>query len=179
LYHNFIYLTAIYFGEIGNKDKLKENLEVLVKKYPKAELAKNAEDILNIINSKKFEKEIYILENDSVHTYAVIYPKDKTDVNKLKFKFIKLNADSYTQSDFIIDIQNFDNENDIMTIKPFKNSSEAMLYFQSVIAKNVLEEIQKFEPFHFVISSGNLKTFLKNKEIAKYQVFFDKIYFPN
>ncbi|MFN8255328.1 MAG: tetratricopeptide repeat protein [Bacteroidales bacterium] len=176
---NFIYLTAMSFGEIGNKDKLKEYLEILVNKYPKAELAKNAEGTLNIINSKKFEKEIYILENDSIHTYAVIYPKDKIDVNKLKFKFIKLNADSYTQSDFIIDIQNLDNENDIMTIRSFKNSTEAMLYFQTVITKNLFEDIQKYKPIHFVISSGNLKTFLKNKEIAKYQVFFNKNYFPN
>jgi len=175
----FLYLKALSFGETGNKLKLKENLELLIKEYPKSEQAKAAAPTLDLIINKKFEKEPYSLNRDTLHFYFLLFPKDRFDVNKLKFKFIKLNAESFTQTDFTVSIQSFDDDSDFILIHPFKNSIDAMNYFKTVITKNLLEDIQKNKPVHFIISAGNYSTFIKNKEIEKYTKFFDANYLVN
>jgi len=176
---SFIYLKAMSFGEIGDKTKLKENLELLVEKFPESEPAKSAAAILEVMNSKKFEEEIYTVQKDSIHQYVLIYPKIKVDVNKLKFKFLSLNVDKYTQSDLQVSIQTLDSERDMLIVQSFKNAQEAIIYYQSVIINNVLQDVQKFTLLHFVISAGNYQNYIKNKQDAKYMKFFDKNYLIN
>ncbi len=176
---NFIYLKAMSFGENGDKSKLKENLELLVSKFPQSEPAKTAVATLEVMNSKKFEEEIYTFQKDSLHYYVLVFPKNQIDTNKLKFKYIALNAEKYTQSDLNVSIQNLDSGRDMIIVQSFKNSKEAIIYYQSVIVNNVLQDIQKFSPLHFVISIGNYQNYIKNKQDLKYMKFFDKYYLTN
>ena len=179
LQSNFIYLKAISYGENGNKAKLKENLQLIVTKYPQSESYQSATSTLEVMNSKKFEEDIYKLNKDTVHYYVLVYPKNKIDINKLKFNFISLNADKYTQDDLKISIQALDTERDIILIQSFKNANSAIKYYQSVLSNNVMENIQKINPVHFVISAGNYENYLKNKQDLKYLNFFDKNYLIN
>jgi len=176
---NFLYLKALSYGGNGNKTKLKENLELLVAKFPESEPALIAIGTLDVLNSKKLDEEIYSIQNDSLHYYLLVFPKNKIDVNKLKFKYIKLNAEQYTQDDLNISVQTLDSERDFIFVQAFKNANSAITYFQSVIINNVLEDVHKITPTHFVISKANYEIYIKNKQDIKYMNFFDKNYLLN
>lgn len=171
----FIYLTAMAYGSMGNKQEMKNNLELLVLQFPEEEVALAAKETLAAMDTKKYEEELYKDTKDSPHFYALIIPKGKTDLNKLKFKFISLNAEHFTQEDLDISIQELDEAREMITIKSFNGLNKAMEYYQLVILNSVLSDVKKFVPTHFVISDINFETFVKNKDEAKYLKFFRKI----
>jgi hypothetical protein len=62
-------------------------------------------------------------------------------------------------------------------VKPFKNRNMANNYYESVrIAGDVLSDFEDDSYRDFIISADNLKTFLEDKNVLKYQKFFDNNY---
>ena len=175
----FIYLTALAYGGMGNKTELKNNLELVILKFPEANVADNAKATLDVMNAKKYEENLYSANKEITHFYVLIFPKGKTDVNKLKFKYISLNVEHYTQEDLQVSIQSLDPQRDMIVVQSFKNAEEANEYFQLVIINAVLKEIRHLVPSHFVISEDNYQNFLKNKDEAKYLKFFNENYLLN
>jgi len=176
---NFIYLAAVAYGEMGNKAELRNNLELVLLKYPNTEVSSVAKGTLEVMDAKKYEEEIYSMNNDATHYYVLVFPKGKTDINKLKFKYISLNVEHFTQEDLQISVQSLDPERDMIVVEKFKNAGKANEYFQLVIINAVLNEIRHLVPNHFVISANNLQNFLKNKEEGKYLKFFNENYLIN
>lgn len=176
LMHNFIYLKAMAYGEMGNKEELKKNLQLLVASYPREEVSERARQMLDILEGRKFEEQIYASTKDSVHYFIFIYPKDKIDINKLRFKFISLNAKDYTQSDLKILVQTIAPQRDMLMVREFKNSSAAMEYLIKVENQELLKEFSILNPKSFIISSANYQVYLKNRDDEKYKNFFDAEY---
>jgi tetratricopeptide (TPR) repeat protein len=176
---NFVYLTAVSYGEMGNKTALKNNLELLVLNYPEAEVSKTAKATLEAMETKKYEKELYTFNAEMTHFYILVFPHGKTDLNKLKFKYKALNLEHYTQEDLQVEVEPLDPARDILVVKQFKNAEKAKEYFQLTIINAVLNDIRNLVPSHFVISTDNFETFLKNKDEGKYLKFFNENYLVN
>jgi tetratricopeptide (TPR) repeat protein len=175
----FIFLKAVAYGETGNKPMLKENLESVIQKYPNEEVATRARAMLDIMAGRKFEEKLYVSSKDSIHYYVLVYPKDKIDLNKLKFKFVSFNAKFFTQEDYQVIVQSLDNSRDNLLVQSFKNSKLATVYFQKIISEGLLKEYATFAPNHFVISSNNYQVYLRSKDDEKYLKFFDEEYLKN
>ncbi len=176
---NFIYLTAVSYGEIGNKTELKNNLELLVLKYPDAEVSETARETLKAMDAKKYEADLYTLESETPHYYVLIFPHGKTDLNKLQFKYKSLNLEHYTQEDLQVEVVSLDTARDMLVVRSFKNAEKAKEYYQLIIINAVLNDIRHLVPNHFVISAGNYGNFLKNKDESKYVKFFNENYLLN
>jgi len=176
---NYMYLSAVSYGELGNKPELKSRLEMLVLKYPNAAPTETARATLAAMEAKKYEEKIYNVENDSLHYYVLIFPHEKTDVNKLKFKYLSLNAEHFTQEDLQVSVQSLDPQRDMIVVKSFKNAKKAMEYYQLTILNKLLDDIKRLVPSHFVISNGNFSNFIKNKQEEKYLTFFNQNYLQN
>jgi tetratricopeptide (TPR) repeat protein len=172
----FIFLKAIVLGESGSKDEMKKNLEFLVLKFPEHDVAQAAAPMLEILNGKKLEQEIYFTSPDSMHFFSVVFPKEKMDKNKLRFKFIAFNAREYTQEDLNISIQELDISRDLLIIRAFKNSKSAFAYYLKVKESGLMQEFSALSPVDFIISSSNFQTYLKNRDSFKYLRFFEENY---
>jgi tetratricopeptide (TPR) repeat protein len=175
----FIFLKAMAYGESGNKPMLKENLEIILQKFPNEDVAERAKSMIDIMAGRKFEEKLYLPSNDSIHYFVLVYPKDKIDLNKLRFKFIAFNAKQYTQEDLKVVVQSLDLTKDMLLVQSFKNSSFALSYYQKVITEGVLQEYSILAPVNFVISTNNYQVYLKNNNTDKYLEFFNSQYLKN
>ena len=101
------------------------------------------------------------------------------DINKLKFKFISLNATEYTQDDLKIFVPNLDENSDILIVEKFSNSKLALAYYEKVITGGILKEFSQLAPVSIIISSTNYQIFLKNQELRIYLRFFEEEYLKN
>lgn len=173
---NFHFIKAFSFGELGNKAKLKEELELLVLKYPNAEISSNAKKILQLIESGKYDDKLYAYEPDSLHFYVIVVPDKKVDFNKLKFSYQSFNVDNYNQLDLKAYQIELDTERTMIVIQQFKNSGDAQLYYLELLNKKVLEEYSLIPFKHFLISSGNYTKYLKDQNTDKYFKFYNESY---
>jgi len=169
-------LSALSFGELGNKEKLKEGLEILVKKYPDDVLSENAKEILKLIESGKLEEKLYSPEPEALHYYIIVAPANKMDFNKLKFDYLSFNLDNYDDKNLQISQVKLDDKQDMLVIQKFKNAKEAMQYYKDILQNRVLTAYNLIPHSHFVISEGNYKKFLKDQNTEKYLKFFQGNY---
>lgn len=174
---NFLFLKAMAYAETGKKSDFKTSLQELVYKYPDKAVTERAKGMLEVLDSRKFEEQTFLPSNDSIHYYVLIYPKEKVDINKLKFKFISLNATEYTQDDLKIIVLNLDENSDILIVEKFSNSKLALAYYEKVITGGILKEFSQLAPVNIIISSTNYQIFLKNRNLNLYLKFFEEQYF--
>ncbi|MEN8118761.1 MAG: tetratricopeptide repeat protein [Bacteroidota bacterium] len=173
---NFQFIKALSYGELGNKSKLKEELELLVLEHPNAEISANAKKILLLIDSGKYNEKLYTFEPDSLHYYVIVAPNNKVDFNKLKFSYLSFNVDNYNQLDLKAFQIELDMERTMIVIQQFENSNDAKLYYQQLINKKVLGEYSSVPFKHFIISNNNYKKYIKDQSTEKYLTFFDENY---
>ncbi len=173
---NFQFLKALSYGELGNTAKLKEELELLVLTYPKAEISDNAKKILQLIETGKFNEKLYTYSPDSVHYYVILVPNKKVDFNRLKFSFQSFNVDNYNQINLNTLKVELDANRTMIIIMQFKNSADAQLYYLEVLNKKVLAEYSTVPYKHFIISHGNYLKYQKDMNTEKYLKFYSKNY---
>ncbi len=172
----FLFLKALSFGETGNKTKLKDGLNFLVQKYPDSEITKNAKEILQIIESGKFEEKLYDYQAETRHYYVIVLPKDKIDFNKLKFDYLSFNLDNFDNQNLNVSQIKLDDKRDMIVIQAFKNASSALNYYQAVKKNGVLNAYRLIPYKHFVISESNYKKYLKDMNTEKYMKFYQQNY---
>ncbi|MCF6240667.1 MAG: tetratricopeptide repeat protein [Bacteroidales bacterium] len=172
----FLYLNALSYGEIGNKEKLKKELKVLVQKYPTAEITANAKEILQIIESGKYEENLYVYEPEIKHYYVLVVAKNKVDFNKLKFDYLSFNLDNYDNLNLNVAQIKLDDERDMIVIQTFKNAEAAGNYYAELISKRVLSAYRLIPYNHFIISENNYKKYLKDQNTEKYLKFYMQNY---
>ncbi len=175
---NFIYVKAIAHAGEGNHKELRKNLDILIGEYPETEVAKSAKGIIDVLNTGKFKKDLYQFKRDTIHYYVLIFKKENVDKNRLSFNFKSFNLDKYTQSDFQVDIIEFNNEKDMLIVKDFKNGSQAEKYYNQINYSDVLKDFKKHISSHFVITPNNYQEFLKNKLEDKYLKFYKQYSLP-
>ena len=173
---NFQFLKALSYGESGDKIKLKEELEFLVLKYPKTDISNNAKKILKLIDSGRYNENLYTFEPESAHYYVILVPNKKVDFNKLKFSFQSFNADNYNQQNLNALRIELDTSRTMIVIMQLKSSADAQLYYLEVLNKKVLEPYSLIPYKHFIISNGNYLKYQKDLNTEKYLKFFNKNY---
>ena len=173
---NFMFVKARAYGEMGNKTKLKENLNALVLKYPNTEIAKNAQEILAIMKSGKLDKKLYTFQAQVPHYLLIIAPAKKMDFNRLKFDFLSFNLDNFDDKNLQVSTVKLDEERNMIVIQTFKNVDDIMKYNETLRQKNVLAAYKLIPHTNLIISKANYEKFLKDQNTQKYLAFYRENY---
>ncbi|MBN2891795.1 MAG: tetratricopeptide repeat protein [Bacteroidales bacterium] len=172
-YPNFLFLKAKAFGNTGRQDSMVFYFKEIVKHFPKSDIGILSKEILTLIESGKYDYDIYKIAPLEEHYFVVII--DKTQ-NTTEFKFkLKLKVEQFTNTKaFEIEDENFSSKKSLIKIKTFDNQKEVESFYKSVIDSDAFENIDKSHVYF--ISKTNYDLFIKDKMLDKYDSFFKKNY---
>ncbi|PKP10697.1 MAG: hypothetical protein CVU09_05645 [Bacteroidetes bacterium HGW-Bacteroidetes-4] len=120
---------------------------------------------------------IYKVDLSQPHYYMVVVANQKVSANLVQFRVQNFNIDYYDFLNFEVENQLLSADYSLVMVKLFKNRNMANNYYESVrIAGDVLSDFDDDSYRDFIISTDNLKTFLEDKNVLKYQKFFDNNY---
>jgi hypothetical protein len=171
-YPNFVFIKAKSYGSLGYRDSLTFYLNIIVKKYPKTDLANLSTEILKLVQSGKYDYDIYKRNPIEEHLYITFIPK-KYNTTELKFK-LKQKAEEFSnEKKYEIKDQDFDNKYTLITISTFVNEPEAEQFYKTVENSEVYSDVKE-EFYFFYISKTNYTLLMKNKAIDTYNFYFKK-----
>ena len=189
----FDYLRALSLGKIEVADSMIVSLRKISQDYPASPISDLAKEVLASISPQSGQpgkppadtsvmliaaESIYKLDPAAVHFYVIIVNNEKSDVNALKIKISDFNSKYHDLENLEINSLLFDNNLEMITISNFDNSAKAMNYLSSIReSKYVFTKLETAGDYKdFVISVTNYPVLYKNKDIDKYQKFFEKNY---
>lgn len=182
----FKLLRALSIGQTQGQEKLKTELDTLIKTYPKHEVSVYAKEIIDYIYTKSPEilnadiaaeaEEIYSFDALEVH-YLIVSAGKKVDINQLNFNLINYNLDNYDNLNLGILKSESSNVN-LLVVQSFGNLEKARRYYESLNTdKDRIIGINKTEDVNiFLISAGNYDKLLKDNSLNKYLLFHAKHY---
>ncbi|MGL4364136.1 MAG: tetratricopeptide repeat protein, partial [Bacteroidales bacterium] len=161
----------------------------ITQNYKNTEVAQVAQNMINTIktreqliieeqNTKPIIAEVpnveYSLE-DEKSIFVLIFDKN-INHNQLKFNFIAFNAD-INADEYSVDIQNFNNKLQILTVSGFKNITSALSYHKKIAQyPTIFRDLNITKvPQFFAITQSNLKLLEKSGIVELYQSFFERL----
>ncbi len=200
----FKLLFAMSYGKQNGTDALKRNLEAYAKEYPKTEEGLYAKRIVDYLNTNQSnatfesaiiaqsnaitnenstaapveeEKELYVFEENVPHYFVISGKQEFIDFNRLKFNFINYNLDYFTNFNFEVEIKELNSKYAMLLIKTLNTSKQAMSYLELIeFNPEIYDGIDKIFTSKFIISQKNLDALIQDKDIEKYQKFFEEYY---
>lgn len=185
----FAFIRAMCIGKLKGADSLEMALKQVQVFYPKDPLAKQAQDILEVIYNMKHPSEAtangvinktdtFSLDLSVPHFVIAVCPDDVAIANGFKSALADYNNNFYSNADLSITSSLFGTANQITTIKIFKNAHDALEYIDNLYKdKTVFSGKVKSELFTLMaISEDNLPKFYKKKQVSYYKPFFEDHY---
>jgi len=134
-------------------------------------------DLAQIENMDSIDVSMYNFDPSTNHYYIIMVANEKTDANRIKFNVSNFNLDYYSFLNFEVSSELLSADYSLITVKKFKNRNMANNYFESVkIAGEIFEDIDDDAYREFMISIDNYEVFLKDKNLLRYQQFFNDNY---
>jgi len=189
----FDYLRALSLGKIEVADSMIVALRKVTQDFPTSPVTTLAREVLASLSSQPGKpaanpadtsvqliaaEKIYKIDPSAIHFYVIIVNNEKSDVNALKIKISDFNSKYHDLESLQINSLLFDNNMEMITISNFDDSQKALNYLSSIRdSKYVFTKLENAGDYtDFVISVNNYPVLYKNKDIAKYQKFFEKNY---
>ncbi|MEI7490123.1 MAG: tetratricopeptide repeat protein [Bacteroidota bacterium] len=191
----FDYLRALSLGKIEVADSMTVALSKIPLDYPKSPVGNLAREVLasmyggpgskpgaNPADSSatvlKEAESIYTIDLTAVHFYVIIVNNSKIDVNALKIKIADFNSKMHDLDGLEVNSLLFENNEEMISVSNFNDAGKAMQYLLSIRdSKYIFTKLETSGDYSdFVISVTNYPVLYKNKDIKKYQRFFDKNY---
>jgi len=173
-YPNFLFLKAKAYGSLGNMDSLYIIMKQIVTDYRSYEIAELAAEIIAIVESGKFNTDIYTADSTAQHFYVLMIDK-KNDIAGINFK-LKKQVANHSDSLYTTEIKPLDSRYKLIIVKSFTDQKDAIIFYNSVITNFLLKDIPTNEYEHFAMSKENLDVFMKDKITEKYLKFFNENY---
>lgn len=196
----FALLNALCNGNEGDTLALKSSLEQFKLQFPKSNEVAYADEVLAALERKPREVElaqkpkdefgvdaaieidsvdlaIYTFNPQKTHYYLLVLANKKVSTNSVQFKLTNFNLDYFSYLEFDVSNELLSADYTCVVVKKFKNRNMANNYFESVIiAGEVLDDLLNDTYRSFIISDENYTAFLKDKNLLKYQKFFELNY---
>jgi tetratricopeptide (TPR) repeat protein len=181
-------IKAQVLTAIDDKDGYTASLTKLASKYAQTEEGKLAQDLLDRMANYTPEKvtgpveivtnDLFTFSADDEHYFILVYPKDEKLSRGLKTNVINFNDRYYRNESLKIAESYIDNDNQLMILRSFDNSEKAIAYYKTFVTNtDILSSVNKKPEFKkFVISTKNFAELFRNKNMVKYENFFDKKY---
>lgn len=191
---NFLFIKAMSMAQTNVMDSMYRTLELLVDKYPDAAIAPLAKTVLSeegiafssegktastdVSKEEAMEKaaELYTLNPDSKHFVLLVLDAEKINVSAIQVRiqdFNKKQNSSLRLTNYPLLDQQY-----IIAIGEFRNQTDAMTYYRAFQSDQyVFPQLIRNDSKTFVISAENYSRFFIDKDINKYQLFFNNKYF--
>jgi tetratricopeptide (TPR) repeat protein len=198
LLSKFALLSTLCIGHTGDTLRLKDSLNAFIATFPKAEEVSYANEVLAALDREtrkvileepeevfggelagdteidSTDLAIYTYAPEQAHYYIIVVANAKVNANLVQFNVRNFNIDYFSYLNFEAENQLLSADYSVVMVKPFKNRSMASNYFESVhIGGEVLNELEDDTYRDFIISESNYKAFIEDKNLLKYQKFFD------
>ncbi len=164
----FMFLKAKAYAGLGNTDSLKTILKEIIDNYPSAEITSVAQNMYKQLNQGQLNIDIYKFSPNSPHV-MVVFADKKSNINELKFNLFKWANEFSDTKKFEVQLLPLGKEK-ILVIRQFDNLDEARRFISYLQQHFPMQE--KF----LLFSVDNFKTFQKDKNLFKYQLFYSKYY---
>jgi tetratricopeptide (TPR) repeat protein len=193
----FSLLKSLCIGKTNDLRVFRASLNELVVKYPKTEVSETATNILAYIRKQELQLATVQVKDTATlvdttkavtnlsvaykqpngeHLFVVLVPK-KINLNQLKFNLVSFNVDAFINIDLAVNNQPFNEFFELIRVEKFKDSKQAMDYYQAAIRKEGLFNPLKPDEYSmFVISAENYALFTIDKSLADYLKFFKAAY---
>lgn len=193
----FRLLKALCIGKTSDLRSFRASLTEVAEKYPKTDVSETASGILEYLRRQELqlatgqkidgttstdtvktvvETTVAYKQPSGEHLFVVLVPK-KSNLNQLKFNIVSFNVDAFIDIDLSVNNQPFNEFFELIKVEKFKDSKQAMEYFQAASRKEgLLNPLKKEEYTIFIISSENFALFLEDKSLADYLNFFQSNY---
>ena len=179
-------LRALSLGQLQGREKLKVELDTLVKIFPAHEVGIYAKELIDYIYALSPEikaaditaeaEEIYLYSPAESH-YLVVSAVKTADINQINFNLINFNLDNYDKLNLGIVKSEISGRN-LLVVQSFSDLENARRYFLSLSSKG--EEITGInkpgDVTIFLISAGNYDKLVLDKALEKYLLFYEKYY---
>jgi len=184
----FLLLKAYCIAGNSDERTFREELNKLIKLWPKSEESKKAGEIIAYLNEKNPElkieeeiiiaKELFIADTSSSHVFMLVITDPAFNINQATFDVISYNIDNYTNNNYRTE-GNLDNNNHIMiSVSGFRNFSEAMRYYRNFRTEKLIRNTSGSQMFTFIINDQNRNILSKDKNPERYLLFFKENYLP-
>lgn len=168
----FLYLEGMSKGSLGNQKEMKKLLEELVKKYPRDEITPKAQDVIDLLNSGKYDPNYYTIKNDSAYYYIILTNKKDTATNIIKYLLTTYNARTFPKDKLTVDLDDLGDNQSVITVKNFADSESATIYLNKIKKSGKLDKLPSENYIPLIISSGNFKKLKKLPITDKYIKFY-------
>jgi lipopolysaccharide biosynthesis regulator YciM len=181
LLHRFALLKALCTDKISGRDAFKLELKNVVDIYKGTESALTAQRLINAIDGKTDEQvnpEVNVKAeftfSASAEHFVIIYIPDATKrVDASVGKIIEFNDMEFEGKDYSVSNSILPKTGQVILIRKFTNSAEAMLYVNKYNDTNMVLKLNLNSPSKIMaISSGNFATLMKTPSMAEYQNFY-------
>ncbi|MBA4240936.1 MAG: hypothetical protein C0448_09420 [Sphingobacteriaceae bacterium] len=183
----FAFIKAMCIGKLKGADSLEIALKQIQVYYPKDAVAKQAQDILEVLYNLKNPSEAtgavnktdtFSLDLNAPHLIVAICPDDAAIANGFKSALADFNNTYYSNSNLSISSSLFGSSDQITNVKTFKNAKEALEYIDNLTKdKTVFSGKVKLEMFTLMaISADNLPRLYRKKQANYYKPFYDDHY---
>ena len=182
----FFFLKVLSIGHTQDRLVFAEALDSLANMYPGGEEArmatemiaylKDADPVVQYETEKQEAEEIYSV--DSTGLFFVAYIVDRRiDINQLRFEIINYNLDNFPNRTFEITDDNLDNDQVLLLIKSFADTTDAWEYYDSIATDQLIHSVMGDLSYsRCIISQANADILLEDKIASRYLIFFNKYY---
>jgi len=173
----FLYLKALSYGGLKDNNSLLSFLNDFITQYPNDDAVAVATEIIALIESGKFDMDIYSEDFTSEFIYVIALKTGSFDLNEVKFKLTVASGNYSKDTKYEISEEVLDDVYTLITIKTFTDKVNALGFYNELISSFTLSDLNPEDYEHFIISENNFETLKTDKFIEKYLAFFkDKIY---
>ncbi len=167
----FLYLEGLSKGSLGNQKEMKDLLEELIKKYPRDDITPKAQDVVNLLNSGKYDPNYYSNKPDSAWYYMVITSNDSTK-NIIKYLLTTFNARTFPKEKMTEEIIDLNDNQSVIIVKTFSDYDSSRSYFNKVSNSGKLNKLSANSYIPLIISSENFEKLKKLPITEKYIKFY-------
>jgi tetratricopeptide (TPR) repeat protein len=183
----FDFLNALAAAKTKGEEPFKTLLQEIVANYPNTEVAAEATNILNRLNTRNSEAQPEVttelppanfkVEPDAPHYYAFIFKKKDRNIGEIKAKFADYNKENHTLEQFEVSSMLFTDDSYLVLVKEFKNKSTAFNYYGRIrLNKEFWADMNIPEFDQFIVSADNFVELFKTKNVPSYVQFFQLTY---
>jgi tetratricopeptide (TPR) repeat protein len=182
----FLLLRAYCFARTTDERTFKEELDKLIKLWPRTTESEKAAELIAYLNQKipelKVEEdkqiaaELYVDDTTSLHVFTLIIMNASFNINQATFDVISYNIDNYTNNNYRSESALIDDKYIMITVSGFKDNSAAMEYFRAFKSDKVVRNPSSSQMMTFIIGKKNLETLGKDKNPERYRLFFNEKY---
>lgn len=183
----FYYLRALSIGQREGFMALKNELDMLIQKFPGHEVTEHAAEVIALIRDENPEireqeeqqlaGEIYRYNQAERHFLAIAVNPSFVNLRQLTFNIINYNIEYHINNNYDVLEETLTGNERIISIRDFPDRASCEVYrSQLIISAGVFEGIPVNAEQILPVSAVNYATLMKDKSLSTYLKFYKKEY---